>query len=205
MLLAIAGCSFDNPGDGPFRCAEAGLCPIGRSCVNGVCMPDDVDPADAAAVADGPTDDSEPAADAPPPDAMANADLCGSMAVDITEAARAGTMIYGDTSTYGNELGSPPSSGNCLGYITAGPDAFFKIEARAGDRIIAGIDAIWDTVIWLSDGCTTGAACLEAEDTTSASGEELVHTVAADGTIYLVIDSINSNAKGPYIVDLSID
>ncbi len=199
-MLALAACRFtDDPSGTSFACDA--LCPVGFQCVSGRCLPDGARP-DAATVIDAspPADGADAAAvaDSGPADAMVdyceaamsspNADLCNSGTPDITQAARApgGTTVYANTTSYQNDLGTPATS--CVGEATAASDAFYKVEAAAGENIYAHVDAQWNTILYLTSGCTTGVTCYAGENNV-VSGEEVTHTMAQAGTVYIVVDA----------------
>ena len=196
-IVTLAACRFtDDPSGTSFDCDQ--VCPVGFACVGGTCMPpgtgadaaviDASLPADGAAVAD---------AAGGPPDAMVDyceaamsspdADACGGTTPEITAKARAagGTTVYGRA--VNNVLGSIATSCGLL--ASAGPDAFYMLQAKNGERLYAHVDADWDTVLYVSGGCTTGAACFAGQNLAGSSGEEITHTFDADATVYLVVDS----------------
>lgn len=198
-IVALAACRFtDDPSGTSFDCDQ--VCPDGFTCAGGHCVAggSGVDasvidaslPGDGAVVAD---------AAGGPPDAMVdwcqaaksrpNADLCGASSPDLTQAARAagGTTVYGDSTLYQNDLGTISTSCGLL--ASAGPDAFYKLSAKNGERLYMHLDGTWDTVLYVSGGCTTGSACFVGQDLSGASGEEVTHTFDADADVYLVVDS----------------
>jgi len=216
----MVGCSFQSsPSDTMFRCETAPFdCPTGFSCVAGECI---AGGGGADGQVDGPVTDGAPVdgsiSDAQVTDALGvdicqeaisapNSDGCSAASVDVTAAALAGgATVYGDSTSYINDLGSPTSqTPACLGYITAGVDAFYRVDALAGDMIRAKVyGATWDTVLYLTSGCTTGVTCFTAADNLTGTNEEITYNVLTNGTFYVVVDS--TSAGGCYALDVSIE
>lgn len=216
-LVAVAtGCSFSSDPSGTgFLCEQPPkTCPVGFHCVDGTCVEGAADSADATPAAiDALMSDASTSG----PDAMIdicqeatqapNSDGCSVASVNVTEAAHnGGVTMYGDTTTYINDLGSPTSdTEHCLGYITAGADAFYRVDATVGETITAHVyGATWDTALYLTAGCTTGVACYTAADNLTASGEQISYVVETTGTFYVVVDTAGT-AKGCYAIDIRVD
>ncbi len=191
-------------------------CPVGFFCQDGECIEGGA-PAGDAQVDAADDSDAMSAFDAMVTDALSvdicqeamsapNSDSCSVASVNVTEAARAGGVtMYGDTTTYINDLGSPPSQIACLGYITAGVDAFYRVDAVAGETISARVyGASWDTALYLTAGCTTGVTCFTGADTLNGTNEQIDYTVVANGTFYIAVDT-STTGVGCYAIDISIE
>ncbi len=196
-IVTLAACRFtDDPSGTSFDCDQ--VCPDGFDCVGGQCVRPGTG-ADAAVIDAALPGDATVDAAGGPPDAMVdwcqaatsspNADFCGGSSPDLTQAAHAsgGTTVYGDTTAYQNDLGSISTSCGLL--ASAGPDALYKLSAKNGERLYVHLDGTWDSVLYVSGGCTTGSACFAGQNQSGASGEEVTHTFDADATVYLAVDS----------------
>ena len=214
VVVIATGCSFSSDPTGTsFLCAQPPqTCPVGFHCVDGTCVERAADPADATP---GAVDATMSDATLSGPDASIcqrasqepNSDGCSIASVDVTGAAHAGGVtMYGDTSTYINDLGSPTSdTQHCLGYTTIGADAFYRVDATSGETITSRVyGATWDTVLYLTGGCTTAAMCFTAANNLTSSGEQISYTVETTGTFYVVVDTAGT-AKGCYAIDIRVD
>jgi hypothetical protein len=210
VLVALLGaCSFEADYTGSkYRCGgNAGGCPPGFACTGGYCeVPGDADaqPGDIDAAPGGDADPDQP--DAGPVDVCAEAaaapaaDTCADAeARDLTAAAKrsGGIVVYGDTTGYANDLGSPASYCPAINVITAGNDAIYTVELEVGDRITASLQTEgWDSALYLTPVCDANMMCLAGDDkdfdpgTMSQPIEEIVHTAQTAGRLYLLVDSV---------------
>jgi hypothetical protein len=73
----------------------------------------------------------------------------------------------------------------CTVYRTPGPEAFYAIDASAGDTL--SVDWEWgrDMVVWLTESCSMAAPKCVAD----AENAPFEHTFEADGSYWLVVDT----------------
>lgn len=176
-------------------CATAGDSPGGTSDAS-------EKPIDAPRAIDAPSVVDAPLVDAAMIDAPSNVmpDTCA-QAHDITAGALAagGITLAGNTTGYANDI-QPPN--NCSGYIADGPDAIYRISVTAGQMITATLTASWDSSIELTSDCTLAATCLVGQD--DGDPETFTHTAAAAATLYVIVDSWDPGAFGPYSLNVRI-
>lgn len=214
--LASGACAFDaTPGPSGFLC-ERGGCPPGYTCVDDRCI-DRALVSDASTSFDAPVFDARPPADADGDGGIdwcaeakqaPNTDDCSVSSLEVSALARqaGGVTLYGDTTDYINDLGSPPTY--CGLSVMGGADAFYRIDATAGEHIVARVDASWDTALYLSTGCATGDTCPAGagQDTPNTSGESIDYAVPANATYYLAVDTLGSGVAyhGCYRVTIEL-
>jgi len=158
-------------------------------------------PAVDAATIDAPTVDA-PAVDAPAVDAgtTGTVDTCA-QASDITAAASAGTgvTLSGDLTGYANDI-QPASS--CTGFTNDGPDAVYALTLTAGKTITASVNATWDSAVEIIQPCALTPTCLIGRD--AGNPESVTYTTTAAGTFYVIVDSWDPGAFGPYTLTVRV-
>jgi hypothetical protein len=188
LLSACASGTSDDPGDHP----DARVV---------------VDPPDANELAIDAMPDP-PDAMLDPPDAMMTTggavDTCA-QGLDITAGASAagGTTVTGDVTGYANDL-EPASS--CTGYDPDGPDAVYFVTATAGQTITAAVTASWDISIFVTQTCVMVPTCLIGADSSTGSPEteSVTWPVTANGTYYVIVESWDAGAFGPYSLHVAL-
>lgn len=192
VALFLGACRFDaDYGGTELRCPpESPACPDGYACVAEVC------------VTGGGTD--APATDASACELAAQApdnDLCGA-AIDLTAAALAagGTIAYGDTTGYVNNL-TPSSLPGCTGEPQPGPDALYRMTLAAGDTVTLTLSPEgWTGAVYLIDACTSTAGC----EGGAAAFSQASIAITAPGTYYVVVDAPASSAAGCFALAAAI-
>ena len=113
-------------------------------------------------------------------------------------------QLTGDTRCYNNNY-TPLASGTggCTGFTALGRDLVYKINASVGDNLNLVYTSTADGSIYLVTDCTnpTGT-CVNGQDSTLAGAPELfVHTFAAAGVYYLILDSFGTNTSGTWTLN----
>lgn len=192
----LGACAFDaDYGGTQLRCPSGSpRCPDGQTCVNEVCV--------ASAPGDAPPGDGGP--DAGVCDLAARApdnDGCGA-ALDLTAAAlvAGGTLAYGDTTGYGNDL-TPSTLPGCTGAPEPGPDAIYRLALQPGDTVTATLSpAGWTGAIYVTDACTATAACKGG----AAAFATATVPITTAGTYYVVVDAPASGDAGCFSLAIAV-
>lgn len=113
-------------------------------------------------------------------------------------------QLAGDTRCYTNNY-TPlvTGTGGCTGFIAAGRDVVYRIEANAGDNLDVVFTSTADGSIYIVTDCNSPTTtCVAGQDSTlSNQPEALVHTFAAAGTYYLILDSFGTNTSGTWTLN----
>lgn len=159
-----------------------------------------------APAADAPALDA-PALDAAEPDAAAvdggvttSGNTCAE-AIDLTAAALmpGGTTVTGNLTGYTNNI-QPASS--CTGFTNDGPDAIYVLNLTAGRTINASVTGPWDSAIEIVQPCAMTPTCLAGQD--NGDPEQVSHTTTAAGLYYVIVDSWDPGAFGPYTLTVTV-
>jgi hypothetical protein len=147
------------------------------------------------------TPDATPIPDAAPvgpPDTCATAN-----ALTAGATMPGGTTVTGDNTGYAND--TQPSS-SCTGYTPDGPDAVYRVTVAAGDVITAIVTpTAWDASIFISSTCEFAAACILGADGSAGDGAESVAVTASTaGTYFVVVESWDPGAFGPYSLRVTV-
>lgn len=133
---------------------------------------------------------------------VGNADTCAS-AVDITAAAMMGNgaTINGNLTGFANDI-QPAAA--CTGYNNDGPDAVYVLSnLTAGRMITATVSApTWDSAVEIVQPCTLTPTCLVGRD--AGDPESVTYTTTAAGTFYVIVDSWDPGAYGPYTLTVRV-
>ena len=202
MLCGAAACASGTPGNpdapkggGADAHADAPITPIPDAPPGTPDAAVDATPPDATIV------------DAMPPDAMlpdggplGNGDTCGT-ANDIS--GQTSFTFSGDLTGLANDIEPSPS---CTGFDNDGPDAIFIVTAGAGKTITASITTSWDSSIEILSMCAKQTGCVAGSDSAigSPQTETTSYTTTAAGTYYVVVDSWDVGAYGPYALTITI-
>lgn len=156
-----------------------------------------------AATPDAPATDAstDAATDAMVPDGgVTNADTCASPP-DITAAAMQGngTTITGDLTGRANNI-QPAST--CTNFTNDGPDDIYVLNLTAGRTITASVDAAWDSAIEIVQPCSMTPTCLVGRD--AGNPETVTYTTTAAGIFYVIVDSWDVGAFGPYTLTVRV-
>jgi len=205
LLLLAASCAkgVDNGGGG----VDARSLPDGARTFDAPGFPDapagtpDA-PAGHPDAAPGTPDASVPTADAAP---LGNGDTCAT-ANDISSlATQAGGYTFnGDLTGLANDI--QPSNG-CTGFTNDGPDAVFIVTAQAGQTISASMSCAWDCAVEITSDCTFDANCVAGADNTAGTVQQTESTsyvAPTTGTYYVIADSWDAGAYGPYSLTVSV-
>ncbi len=164
---------------------------------------------DAAAVDAAPDAVTDAAVDAAT-DAMTDAAIDGGVttsgntcaeAIDLTAAALmpGGTTVTGNLTGYTNNI-QPASS--CTGFTNDGPDAIYVLNLTAGRTINASVTGPWDSAIEIVQPCAMTPTCLAGQD--NGDPEQVSHTTTAAGLYYVIVDSWDPGAFGPYTLTVTV-
>jgi hypothetical protein len=140
--------------------------------------------------------------DAPP---LGNGDTCAT-ANDISGLATqtGGFTFNGDLTGLANDI--EPSNG-CTGFDNDGPDAVFIVTAQAGQTISASMSCAWDCAVEITTNCTLDAACVAGTDDTAGDVQQTEATsyvAPSAGTYYVIADSWDAGAYGPYSLTVTV-
>ncbi len=94
----------------------------------------------------------------------------------------------------------------CVGNGAPGPDAAFKVTVPANYRLDVSVDADFDAVLYLLDGCPYAGSCLAGADTdaTVSSNHETAAFYGWGSPIYVVVDSRASYQRGNFSLAWSL-
>lgn len=131
---------------------------------------------------------------------LPNGDFC-------PEAIDAGTggIFTGTIDDFTNQVRLVSGSSDaCVSRATFGRDAIYRVTGNPGDRIIAELDATFDSVLYAVTDCgQTGNTCLEDSD--SGNPEDITFVIPAEGYAYIVADvfgSTENNGTGTYTLTI---
>jgi hypothetical protein len=136
-----------------------------------------------------------------PDGGVTNADTCTSPP-DITAAAMqgSGTTITGDLTGHGNQI--QPSS-TCTGFTNDGPDDIYVLNLpTSGRTITATVNASWDSAVEIVQPCSMTPTCLVGRD--AGNPEAVTYTTTASGVFYVIVDSWDPGAYGPYTLTVRV-
>jgi hypothetical protein len=122
-------------------------------------------------------------------------DLCAG-AIDVG----AGGTFTGSTQAAHNDY--DPGSGGCTGFSETGPDVAYRVSLQAGDRLVASLDAPWDSALYVLTDCGSPASsCAAGSD--SGNPEHVDFTAMSAGTYFLIVDGYGT-AAGAFLLDVRV-
>jgi hypothetical protein len=117
-------------------------------------------------------------------------------AIDVTH----GGTFNGDTTNATNDY--DPGSAGCTGFPETGHDVAYVVTLHPNDRIVASLDAPWDSALYLvSDCANVGTSCVAGSD--AGNPEHIDYTSTGGGTYYLIVDGY-ANAQGTFTLTVSV-
>ncbi|HTJ43159.1 MAG TPA: hypothetical protein VL463_13735 [Kofleriaceae bacterium] len=141
------------------------------------------------------------------PDAMTTTDggVLGTgdtCAMPNVVGAQTSFTYSGDLTGLANDIEPMPS---CTGYDNDGPDAIFVFQVGSGKKITASVNTTWDASVEITTNCAISPNCVAGEDGTAGGGVESTnYTTPSAGTYYVIVDSWDVSAYGPYTLTVNI-
>ena len=137
-----------------------------------------------------------------------NGSLCdqpnGDFCPEAIEAGTGGTFT-GTITDFTNQVRLVSGSSTaCVSRPTFGRDAIYRVTGNPGDRIIAELNATFDSVLYAVTDCTqTGNTCLEDSD--SGNPEDITFVIPPEGYAFIVADvysSTDNTGTGTYTLTI---
>lgn len=111
-----------------------------------------------------------------------------------------GTTITGDLTGHGNQI-QPAST--CTGFTNDGPDDIYVLDLpTTGRTITATVNATWDSAVEIVQPCSMTPTCLIGRD--AGNPESVTYTTTATGVFYVIVDSWDPGAYGPYTLTVRV-
>lgn len=101
------------------------------------------------------------------------------------------------------------SSDTCIGRLTLGRDAIYRVTGNPGDRVTATLDGAFDAVLYAVTDCTqTGSSCLEDADSAGVVPETITFIMPDEGYAFIVADvwtSTANNGSGAFTMTIETE
>jgi hypothetical protein len=111
-----------------------------------------------------------------------------------------GGSFTGSTQAAHNDY--DPGAGGCTGFAETGPDVAYQVALQAGDRLVANLDAPWDSALYVLTDCNNAASsCVAGSD--AGNPEHIDFTAMNAGTYFLIVDGYDS-AGGTFSLDVRV-
>lgn len=133
---------------------------------------------------------------------IAHGDTCG----DAYIVPSGGGRFMGTTTGYAANYGTTTRTGSCTNWEQEGPDAVYRVQLAAGERLQASLQTNWDANIYLITDCAASATtCVAGQDDGSPEELDYTNSTGATQTYFLVVDGWRPDRFGNYTLDVTIN